>query len=106
MRPARTRRARSVSGPAALRGGACALLLSSLVTIARAEPSAAEIKTARQLFAEAESLRSKGDCRTAAEKLRLALQIKETPGLRFHLAHCEERLGQLVQADADYRRAS
>jgi hypothetical protein len=74
--------------------------------MARAEPSPADIKTARQLFSEAEQLRAQGDCNGAVAKLRLAITIKETPGLRFHLAHCEERLGQLVQANADYRRAS
>jgi hypothetical protein len=77
-----------------------------VTTVARAEPSPADIKTARQLFSEAEQMRARGDCNGAVAKLRLAITIKETPGLRFHLAHCEERLGQLVQANADYRRAS
>jgi len=38
--------------------------------------------------------------------LRAALTVKDTPGLRFHLAHCEEEQGQLVEASLDYDRAS
>ena len=85
---------------------AVVVLLGSAAPVAAAEPSEADIKTARQLFSEAEQLRAHGDCAGAAAKLQAALVIKETPGLRFHLAHCEERLGQLVQANADYHRAS
>src|SRR5204862_4781008 len=33
------------------------------------------------------------------------VSIKDTPGLRFHLAHCEEQMGHLVEAAAEYDRA-
>lgn len=85
---------------------ALGVLVFAAALSARAEPTAEEIKTARQLFADAEQLRATGDCEGAAAKLRQAIAIKETPGLRFHLAHCEERLGQLVLANGDYRRAA
>jgi hypothetical protein len=74
--------------------------------VARAEPQAANIAVARKLFGEAAQLREEGKWADAAAKLREAITIKETPGLRFHLAHCEEELGQLVAAEADYDRAA
>lgn len=72
---------------------------------ALAEPSAANIAVARELFAESTELRNAGKWSEAAAKLREAIAIKETAGLRFHLAHCEEQLGQLVLAVGDYDRA-
>ena len=41
----------------------------------------------------------------AEEKLREALAIKETPGLRYHVAYCQEQQGKLVEALVDYDRA-
>ncbi|MBN1609126.1 MAG: hypothetical protein JW940_21030 [Polyangiaceae bacterium] len=70
------------------------------------EPSAAELAIARELFREAGELRDAGHCDMALVKLRQALAIKETPGLRFHVAYCEEDLGQLVEALNDYDRAA
>jgi hypothetical protein len=83
-------------------------LLASQLTAGqvRAEPSAADIKTARRLFSEAEELRASGDCKEAASRLRQAIAIKETPGLRFHLAYCEEHTGALLSARSDYARAA
>lgn len=70
------------------------------------EPSAAELATARRLFTEATALEASSDWKSAAGKLENALAIKETPGLRYHLAHCEEQLGALVAASSDYERAA
>lgn len=70
-----------------------------------AEPTSAEIAAARQLFAEARAAEDAQDWATAASKIREAISIKETPGLRFHLAYCEEHLGMLVEALVDYERA-
>lgn len=69
------------------------------------EPSATELAIARRLFQEATLLEREGKWAPAATRLREATQIKDTPGLRFHLAHCEEKLGQLVEAMLDYDRA-
>jgi hypothetical protein len=71
----------------------------------RADPSAADIASARRLFSEATALREAGQWSEAAVKLREAIAIKETPGLRFHLAHCEEQEGHLLEARDDYDRA-
>lgn len=72
---------------------------------AHAEPSAADLASARRLFSEATALRESGRWSEAAAKLREAIAIKETPGLRFHLAHCEEQEGLLIAARDDYDRA-
>jgi hypothetical protein len=71
-----------------------------------AEPTASELVLARRLFAEASALEERGNWSAASVKLREALAIKETPGLRYHLAHCEEQSGQLVAASLEYARAS
>ena len=71
-----------------------------------ADPSPVEISAARRAFEAAVNLESAGQWLEAARELREALAIKETPGLRFHLAHCEAEQGLLVEAALDYDRAS
>jgi hypothetical protein len=85
--------------------------LAAAVTLAlfsgelAADPLPAEIAVARRLFAEAKAAESSKDWAAAAMKLRDAIAIKETSGLRFHLAYCEEQQGLLVEALNDYERA-
>lgn len=86
--------------------GCAFLVVSTGSSPAVAEPTAAELSEARALFADATTLEGNGDYAAAARKLERAIGIKETPGLRYHLAHCEEQLGSLVAAIADYERAS
>lgn len=88
-----------------LRLAPLALVLSLLPAVAAAEPTAAEIALARRLFSEARGAEDAGNWKLASTKLRDAIAIKETPGLRFHLAFCEEQLGMLVEAMVDYDRA-
>ncbi len=83
--------------------GAAALALFA-VRLA-ADPLPAEIALARRLFAEARAGESNKDWAGAGSKLREAIAIKETAGLRFHLAYCEEQRGMLVEALNDYERA-
>ncbi|HEX3773043.1 MAG TPA: hypothetical protein VHV51_01195 [Polyangiaceae bacterium] len=73
---------------------------------AHAEPGASELSNARQAFQSAVALEGEQKWALAAQKLHEAISIKDTPGLRFHLAHCEERLGSLVEAALDYERAN
>jgi len=89
-----------------LAAGCVFLLVSGHALPLFAEPTSAELSQARALFAEATSLEATGDHTGAAEKLSAALAIKETPGLRYHLAHCEEQSGALVAAIANYERAA
>lgn len=82
-------------------------LSSALVVLpALAEPTPSELVLARRLFADASALEEAGNWPAASAKLREALAIKETPGLRYHLAHCEEQAGSLVAASLEYARAS
>jgi hypothetical protein len=82
------------------------LLLGQAAHAQALEPSAEELESARADFSEATQLEARADWQGASAKLRSALAIKETPGLRYHLAHCEEQLGALLQASRDYERAS
>jgi len=70
-----------------------------------ADPLPTEIVLARRLFAEARTAEEAKDWASAAAKLREAIAIKDTAGLRFHLAYCEEQQGLLVEALVDYERS-
>ncbi|MEO8903435.1 MAG: hypothetical protein ABI488_14580 [Polyangiaceae bacterium] len=82
----------------------CATVLAA--HIAHADPSPVEISSARHAFDSAVRLENGRHWAEAALKLREALAVKDTPGLRFHLAHCETEQGFLVEALLDYDRAS
>ena len=81
------------------------VLLASPVRASAEEPSPTELAVARRLFNEAEALEKEERWSEAALKVREAIRIKETPGLRYHLAFCEEHMGLLVEAMNDYARA-
>jgi hypothetical protein len=85
------------------------LLICAATFVSRwgyADPSPVEISAARHAFETAVSLESAQQWAAATLKLREALAVKDTPGLRFHLAHCETEQGLLVEAALDYDRAS
>jgi len=82
---------------------ACAALL--LPRVARSEPSSVEISEAKHAFESALAAEAELRWADAALKLREAIAVKDTPGLRFHLAHCEAELGHLVAALLEYDRA-
>jgi hypothetical protein len=86
----------------AVAAAACAACLSGVLTAAAAEPTASELSGARELFARAEKDEDAERWDAALEKLRRAATVKTTPGLRFHIGLCEEKLGQLVAALNDY----
>jgi hypothetical protein len=70
-----------------------------------AEPTPSEISVARRLFEEGKAGEDAGRWRDAAVKFRQAAAIKDTPGIRFHLARCEEEQGAFVEALVEYDRA-
>ncbi|MEI9951554.1 MAG: hypothetical protein WDO74_21895 [Pseudomonadota bacterium] len=72
---------------------------------ARAEANAAEISAAKHAFESALAAEAEQRWADAALKLREAVAVKDTPGLRFHLAHCETELGHLLEASLEYDRA-
>ncbi len=85
---------------------ALALLAVSSHALAQGpEPSAADRSRARRLFEEATELEAKHEWTPAASKLGEALQIVETPGLRYHLAYCQEGQGMMIEALQNYERA-
>jgi hypothetical protein len=65
----------------------------------------ADLAAAREAFAKAEKDEDAGRWDVALQEVRRAASVKMTPGLRFHTALCEEKLGQLVAALADYAAA-
>ena len=69
------------------------------------EPTPSEISVARRLFDEGKAAEDTARWREAADKFRQAAAIKDTPGLRFHLARCEEEQGAFVEALVEYDRA-
>ena len=81
----------------------CGVLL--MTSLAHADPTPSEVQAARELFKKAEADEDAGKWDDALDKLKRALSVKPTPGLRFHIALCEEKLGQLVAALADYTAA-
>jgi tetratricopeptide (TPR) repeat protein len=84
-----------------------ALAALAVLTGALATPTsqAAPLDRARQLFVEAELDEDKDRWSDALDKLRAVAQVKLTAGVRYHLALCEEHLGQLARALSDYRAA-
>lgn len=84
-------------------GLATTLLVSTSWSRPEATPS--ELTVARRLFDEGKAAEDAGEFREAAEKFRRAASIKDTPGLRFHLARCEEEQGAFVEALLEYDRA-
>ncbi len=83
-----------------------AMALASIAAAASgAEPTPADIAHAKKLFSDATELREEGKYAESDAKLREAIAIKDTPGLRFHLAVCEEKLGHLIEAESEYDHA-
>ncbi|HEX3345146.1 MAG TPA: hypothetical protein VHS09_11270 [Polyangiaceae bacterium] len=87
-------------------------LVAALVGVALAAPTAAhaapgdvEVRAARQLFADAEKDEDGGRWADALGKLRRVAQVKLTAGIHYHVAMCEEHLGQLAAALDDYTAA-
>ncbi|MDP9148814.1 MAG: hypothetical protein M3O36_02570, partial [Myxococcota bacterium] len=78
------------------------LLGAFLAPRAYADPTSAELQAARRLFAQAERDEDAGHWLDALSKLRDVSRVKLTAGVRFHIALCEERLGQLTNALDDY----
>lgn len=74
-------------------------------TLAWAKPSAEELAVARQLYEKAVTAQEKNDWSVCEEAVTEALGIIETPGLRFHQAHCKEQQGKWIEALVDYKRA-
>jgi hypothetical protein len=82
-----------------------ALLVTLAASTAHASPTDAEVRGARELFANAENDEDAARWGDALEKLRRVAQVKLTAGVRYHTAMCEEHLGQLATALDEYTSA-
>lgn len=91
-----------------LRRSLALVLLCAQLTpgLAQAAPNEAELNAARKMFEDAQAHEAQGRWIEALDLLKRILTVKETAGIRFHMAVCEEHLSQLLAAEADYRRAS
>ncbi|MCB9585997.1 MAG: hypothetical protein H6718_11405 [Polyangiaceae bacterium] len=67
--------------------------------------SQSDIQAARAHFKTARQLEDQKNWEGASSELRAALAIKETPGLRYHLAYCQEQVGRFSAALRNYKRA-
>jgi hypothetical protein len=76
-----------------------------IVPAAWAKPSAEELAVARQQFDKAVAAEGRNAWAECEEAIAEAIGIIETPGLRFHQAHCKEQQQKLVEALVDYKRA-
>lgn len=81
------------------------LVLATPASAAASEPTASEISVARRLFEEGRAAADAARWGEAAGKFRRAIAIKDTPGLRYHVARCEEEQGAFVEALIEYDRA-
>ena len=81
-------------------------ILISRIALADDAPTTAQLNAARALFIAAEKDEDAQRWSDAFEKLQRVAQVKLTPGVRYHLALCEEHLGRLVAALGDYKTAA
>jgi len=84
---------------------AALLGLGLAASSAQAAPADVEVRAARQLFADAEKDEDGGRWADALVKLRRVALVKLTAGIHYHVALCEEHLGQLASALDEYTSA-
>jgi hypothetical protein len=70
-----------------------------------AEPTPGQLQAARDLFTAATKDEDAQRWQEALEKLRRVADVKLTAGVRYHIAFCEENLGQTATALAHYTEA-
>ncbi|MBW2524122.1 MAG: hypothetical protein JRI23_08100 [Deltaproteobacteria bacterium] len=63
-----------------------------------AEPTQEELAAARQLFKEGLALEKEDQWREALDRFERVAKVKLSPQVRFHVALCNEKLGNLVEA--------
>ena len=81
-------------------------VLLAMPTSARAEPSATDIAIAKKLFADATADEQAERWADGLVKLQRVVAIKETAGVRFHIAVCQQNLGALLAARDNFERSS
>jgi hypothetical protein len=91
------------------RSAALAALWSIAASLAAgraiAQPNDADLRAARDLFVAAEHDEDGARWADALDKLQHVAQVRLTAGVRYHIALCEDHLGRLSKALADYTAA-
>jgi hypothetical protein len=72
---------------------------------AAASPADLQVQAARELFQDAVKDEDSGHWTEALAKMKRVAEVKPTAGVRYHVALCEEHLGQLATALGDYTTA-
>ncbi|MGH7270986.1 MAG: hypothetical protein ACREJ3_11200 [Polyangiaceae bacterium] len=98
-------RARDVLRRVARPGIAVASVVLATARTAPAAPQDARLAAARELFASAERDEDNQMWSRALAKLRDVASVKLTAGVRYHVALCEEHLGQIAAALDDFTDA-
>ena len=65
-----------------------------------------EVAQAQSAFAAARDRMNEGAFEDALQLFRRAAAVKNTPGLRYHIAYCLEQMGLLLEAQYEYGKAS
>jgi len=79
-------------------GATCAAIVLLVASVAHADPSAADLESARELYREGKELRQKGDVRAALERFKAAHGYGQTPVTGIELGKTHLQLGELVEA--------
>jgi hypothetical protein len=75
-----------------------AIVATLAATTAYAEPTAADLESARELYREGKELRQRGDLRGALERFKAAHGYGQTPVTGVELGKAHMQLGELVEA--------
>jgi len=70
-----------------------------------AQPTAAQLTQAREVFRSGIALETASDWRGALTKFREVAAVKSSPQVRFHIAVCQEKLGKWTEALGTYQVA-
>lgn len=84
---------------------ACFFGLSCFAERVAAQEEKEDLARARATFQQAVELEQAGNCPAALPLFRQVGQLRMTPQVRFHIAHCEAQLGRLVAALGGYELA-
>jgi len=77
---------------------ACFVALLTIARAGAADPTAADVATAKSLVVEGRTLRSKGNHKTARDRFRAAFALVPTPIIGMDLAREHEALAELIEA--------
>ncbi len=71
-----------------------------------AQPTGADLTKAREVYREGVQLEAANDWAGALTKFETVAAVKMSPAVRFHIARCQHKLGNLLEALGGYRLAA